>query len=479
MRLLLILLIISAAAFADVEIVPLSSYSDVSFVSWVGWDEYAHLGRYEGDSLVVEITTTGDYDASVGVCEFDPDSHIVLYISSTFGESNDTLRTYSTSTLSQMDFWPMERMHEHYSYSFLKNVDARWGAFLAIYSYTCMSSMTSIDWVSMELSVSASGEVDSLFSLFSSMYKRAGSGADIPQIFTFLGPVLDGDSSWPMFCALVQQPSGPWPAGAGFLSFVHNPPADSVNLLEDIFYWGTNESVPDWPPRLMALGSGHDDAVSLWEDAYGQVFFAGFDCMSPESLYSAPYPWSYPGEENSCAMSANPLDPGILLAWYQDGEIRCRHYQEEWNGFDHIVATGVGAVDEYNIAVSSVYDGYWIAWLESGASEPELVFVDRGTVTGIEEGSPEPQSPALCLFPNPCSRSLSIDIEGLPLSEPYKILIHDCSGRLVSEINLERDEQVATWDCSYKRGDICINGIYFVTLIGSGSSVTEKVLLLE
>ena len=72
MRLLIILLFVAAAAMADVEIVPLSTDSDVSFVSWIGTDGFAHLGRYEGDSLVTEITTVGDYDASVGVCEFQP-----------------------------------------------------------------------------------------------------------------------------------------------------------------------------------------------------------------------------------------------------------------------------------------------------------------------------------------------------------------------------------------------------------------------
>ena len=479
MRFLIILLFVAATAMADVEIVPLSTDSDVSFVSWIGWDEYAHLGRYEGDSLVAEVTTAGDYDASVGVCEFAPDSHIVLYISSTYNEYTDTLWTYTSSSLSQMDYWTIEGYHEHYSYSFLKNPDARWNAFLAIYSYDCFSSMTHCYWKSMELSVSASGEVDSLFSLCYSLYKGTGSNTDLPQVFTFLGPVLDGANSWPMFCADYTQPGGSFPSEAALRSFVHNPPADSVNLLEDCFYWATNWSVPDWPPTLMALGSCSDEAIALWEDVYGQVFFSEFDCMSPESLYSAPYPWDYPGEVNSCAMSANPEDAGMLLAWYRNGQIRCRHYQDGWNGFDHVVETGVGTVPVDNIAVSSVDDGYWIAWLETGSSEPELVFVDRGTVTGIEEGSPEPLSPVINLFPNPCNRFLSIELADLSLSGSARILIHDCSGRLVSEIDLEGEEQVATWNCSNRSGERCDHGIYFVTLIGSGSSVTEKVLLLD
>ncbi|MCK5064284.1 MAG: hypothetical protein KAQ97_03320, partial [Candidatus Fermentibacteraceae bacterium] len=215
---MIILLFVAATAMADVEIVPLSTDSDVSFVSWIGWDEYAHLGRYEGDSLVAEVTTAGDYDASVGVCEFAPDSHIVLYISSTYNEYTDTLRTYTSSSLSQMDYWTIEGYHEHYSYSFLKNPDARWNAFLAIYSYDCFSSMTHCYWKSMELSVSASGEVDSLFSLCYSLYKGTGSNTDLPQVFTFLGPVLDGANSWPMFCADYTQPGGSFPSEAALRS---------------------------------------------------------------------------------------------------------------------------------------------------------------------------------------------------------------------------------------------------------------------
>ncbi|MCD4700355.1 MAG: T9SS type A sorting domain-containing protein [Candidatus Aegiribacteria sp.] len=67
----------------------------------------------------------------------------------------------------------------------------------------------------------------------------------------------------------------------------------------------------------------------------------------------------------------------------------------------------------------------------------------------------------------------------MSLSGSARILIHNCSGRLVSEIDLEGEEQVATWNCSNRSGERCDHGIYFITLIGSGSSVTEKVLLLD
>jgi len=478
MRLLMILLTIATVALADVEIVPLCSDSDVSFVSWIGADEYAHLGRYEGDSLITQITSADKYDASVGVCEFQPDSYIVLYITSTLEAFEyDTLLTLSPSILSTLDYLPLFMEYEHCHYGFLKHPDSKWDAFLASYAYTCYSSLTSCYWKSMELSVSASGEVNCLSSLDYSNYMDAGLNTDLPQVFSFLGPVSDG-SNWPEFCSSVIEPGGSWPSWAGLSSCLHNPLADSTNLLFEGFY-GAFDTLPDYPPCLMALGSCSDKAVLLWEDAYGQVFFSDFDCVSPGIVSTTQYPWAHPNENNSCAMSSNPDDTGMLLAWYQSGLIRCRYYQDGWNDFDHIADTGVSTVDESNIAVSSVDDGYWIAWLDNSSSEPELVFIDRGTVTGIETESTEPLSPEIELYPNPCNRFLSIEYSGLSLSGSARILIHECSGRLVNRIDLESEEQVVIWDCSDRSGNRCEHGIYFVSLVGNGASVTEKVLLLE
>ena len=479
MRLLIILLFVAAAAIADVEIAPVSSNSDLSFVSWIGTDGFAHLGRYEGDSLVTEITTVGDYDASVGVCEFQPDSCIVLFVSSTYLEYCDTLRTLSSSTLSQLDSWPMDRWHDHCRYSFLKNPDTRWDAFLAIYGYSFCSSITTWECISMELSVSASGEVDSLFSLSYSQYMDGGRVSDQYNSLSFFGPASD-ETNWPMFCTSVIQPgNGGWPSATLFSSFVHNPPADSTELLTEYFY-GAYDTLPQYPPTMMALGSCSDKALLLWEDAYGEVFYSDFNCISPEPVTTVTYPWSQPDENNSCAMSSNPDDTGMLLAWYQSGVIRCRHYQDEWNGFEHIAVSGVGVVGEFNIAVSSVDDGYWIAWLENGATEPELIFVDRSTVTGIEEGGSSGSLDAtIDLFPNPCIQDLSISTYGIPHSASVRVLIHDCSGRLVRRINPNNQIQDIYWDCCDQSGERCEQGIYFVTLIGSGCSVTEKALLLD
>jgi hypothetical protein len=480
MKLFLCLLLTTSVILADVEIVPLSTDSDVSFVSWVGEDEMSHLGRYEGDSLALEVTTVGDYDASVGVCEFQPDSHIVLFITSTYNFYCDTLMTFSPADFSRLDSRPLYGDYEHYRYSFLKYPDSRWDAFLAVFAYSFCSSITNLYWRTMELGVSPAGEVDSLFSLSLYQYKDGGpSGNDSFSYLEFFGPVTDA-SNWPMLSTSEIQPGGVWPSWGGLRSVVHNPPADSTELLEACFCSASSEE-PDWPPTLMALGSCSDEAVAVWEDADGVVHYSDFDCDSAEPLSSNVFPGSHPMEENWCAMSSNPGDEGILLVWYKSGSIRCRHYQDGWNDFEHVVESGIGTVNERDIAVSSVDEGYWIAYLSSGANEPELIFVDRSVVTGIENEGSSSVFPAISLdlFPNPCIGNLSIMPCGLSQTGFGRIMIHDCSGRLVREMTVENIETGHSWDCLDQYGEHCEAGVYFVTVESDQAAVTEKVLLLD
>mgnify|MGYP001035203546 CR=1 FL=1 len=478
MRCSICLFLITSLLLADVEIVPLTTDSDVSFVSWIDSNETAHMGRYAGDSLVVEISMVGNYDTGVGVCEFQPDSHIVLFITSTYGTECDTLITFSPTDLSRLDSRPMYGDYEHYRYGFLKNPDPRWDAFLTVFSYNFCSSITNLLWETYELSVSPSGEIEQLFSLYESKYKGIPTGADQYAYLDFCGPVMKG-SGWPLFCAIERQPGGPWPSGAACWSFVHNPPVDSTYLLHDVFYSADSEK-PDWPPTLMAMGSSSDDAIVLWEDADGQVMYSSFDGMSPVPVYTASFPGSNPREENCCAMSSNPEDAGMLLAWYDDGDIICRHYEGVWNDYAHIVASGIDNVGSGNIAVSSVDEGYWVAWMDDSDTYPELVFVDRDMVTSIYGGgSPAVAGAWLLVFPNPCRNILSIVPTGLPETGSCRVLIHDCSGRLVQSIDAMDVENYLTWDCRDRSGEECTPGVYFVTLDVSGSSVTQKVLLID
>jgi hypothetical protein len=391
----------------------------------------------------------------------------------------DSLMTLVPSTLSPMNFYQIEMMHEHCHYSLIKYPDARWDAFLASYAYDCCSSITFCYLKSMELSVTASGEVDCLISLHYSNYMDAGLNTDLPQVFSFLGPISD-ETNWPAFCSSVVQPgAGGWPSATLFSSFVHNPPADSTNLLTDGFY-GAFDTLPQYPPTLMALGSCSDKALLLWEDAYGEVFYSDFNCISPEPVTTVTYPWSQPDENNSCAMSANPDDAGMLLAWYQGGEIRCRHYLGDWNDFDHIVATGISNVGENNIDVCSVDDGYWIAWFANGAPEPELAFVPRDVVTGIEDDTqPGPPVIQIDVSPNPCDGSMTIHLQGVPGAGEVELQIYDGSGRLIRILNADHPISSMEWDCRDSGGNECSQGMYFVRAFAGGSHTSAKVILLR
>ncbi|MCD4700547.1 MAG: hypothetical protein K8S24_01690, partial [Candidatus Aegiribacteria sp.] len=271
--------------------------------------------------------------------------------------------------------------------------------------------------------------------------------------------------------------SGPIPGYVRLTSFTHNPPSDSLSLLSDIFH-SAIDTLPYYP-RTMAFGSCLQNGLLVWADGWGDVQYSGFDCEDPVPLSTQTYPWSEPSRSSPCAMSGNPGDEGLLLAWYHAGEIRCRHFEGDWNGFDHIVQTGVSAVSEGNIDVCSVEDGYWVAWLAGGATEPELTFVSRDVVTGIEsqEGS-FIEDLSIVLSPNPCPGSLSISLVGISEEAVSDILIYSADGRLIRALTLQVCNAPVIWDGCDLSGDEAPSGTYVIRGVVENRSVSARFVKL-
>jgi len=230
--------------------------------------------------------------------------------------------------------------------------------------------------------------------------------------------------------------------------------------------WGYTENIAS-DICITALGSCATEAVGIWMDSSGTQFYSIFtDDLIPEETFE--FPFSQPEPATPSAMSRNTSDDGMLLAWYSSGEIRVRHWLGEWNDFDHIVASGQDFVEDGNIAVCSVEDGYWVAWFSPDVkSEPELVFVDRTTVTGIASGE-ETEQLRLVLSPssNPFYESLRVTVEGSPL--PESLQIFDLTGRLVRELDDGTESGTFDWNGRNSQGEDVPAGTYFLRTHSSG-----------
>jgi hypothetical protein len=166
-------------------------------------------------------------------------------------------------------------------------------------------------------------------------------------------------------------------------------------------------------------------------------------------------------------MSCHPYYNGMLLAWVQGSELRCRHFDGEWNGYDHIVQTGLGSVADQDIAVCSDVDGYWIAWLESGAAEPELVYVPRDSVTGIAGGGISPAQLELDLYPNPFAEVLHVQPSGF--TGACRISVYDTAGRAVESAGIVN----GSWE--WDAGSLPA-GLYSVVAESPEGAVTRRVM---
>ena len=246
------------------------------------------------------------------------------------------------------------------------------------------------------------------------------------------GVIGIGMQSEPLRCTLQDPPTQffaathsitPWlPYTHEFYSYLHEA--------------GSEAGFPDWTmlvscvsplhPVIHAAGSCRDAILLLWSDNYVSEYT---QCMLFDGTSSEPvqlWETDIPVESGSYwEMSGNPDDPGLLLVRPENGALWVRHYQGEWNPFPVRVAEGLGPLGMDDLAVCSDDEGYWIAWLEEGETEPEVLFVPRESVTGIPSADPQGEGPlSVSAASNPLRGIPVLEIGG---SAPADLAVYDLS----------------------------------------------------
>jgi len=269
-------------------------------------------------------------------------------------------------------------------------------------------------------------------------------------------------------------PLAVWAESGGYWEFymnhtacLHSFPSPRGALPNQPFYhYDTSEVFSKG--TILALGSCAEEAVALWTTEWSlETRYSTFDCMSPETTSTAAFPWQWP-DGTQCAMSSSPADSGLLLAWFQGGQIRCRHWNGEWNQYDHVVRDGTTISWGQNIAVCSSDDGYWVVWLPSGADYPEVEFVQRGDVTGIEGFEDHGFQSGLRVWPNPASSAITV-------AAPCgcgTVSLYDLSGRLVRTAGVG-EAGIA----SMETGGLA-SGVYVVRSTGSGPQALKITIVI-
>ncbi|MCK4506076.1 MAG: T9SS type A sorting domain-containing protein [Candidatus Aegiribacteria sp.] len=457
---------------ANVDMAPLHFMgNDYLYVSWIDDSGDARVARYEETTPVAEATFHDRTMASVAICLDDTDTPNVMLITSmddTF--CTDTLYSLWFVLLDVQDQVFFEGMYtEHAQYGLIRHHHPLYDGLIAGYYYTCLSSGTDFYWFMQNYSIN-SGQIDPGTLLYEETpYPLEDASEYFP--FRMVGPVACQDSR--AIFATDKFNGGGWgyPGYTLLMTLSHNPPIDPVYLLCD-----TLTSAPDTlpcDPCIMAMGSCSDRGLLLWVDEWGANHFSSYNCSEPAPVSTEAYSWAYPDNSNPCAMSCNPDDEGLLLAWYRNDEIRCRHFLNVWNDFDHIIRTSTGLVLEGDIAVCSVKDGYWIAWLENGsdAEYPELEFVLRDSITSIDPSVSSPLEYNLRVFPNPFSETLSILVEGLEGSASLRI--YDLAGHLVHR-SFSFESSTFSWNFADRP-----SGTYIVTVSSDDFTSSRRVVLIN
>ncbi len=456
---------------ANVDMVPLHFMgNDYLYVSWIDGSGDARVARYEGITPVAEATFYDRTMASVAICLDDTDTPNLMLITSMDTFCTDTLYSLWFIFLDVQDQVPFERISiEHGQYGLIRHHHPLYDGLIAGFQYSYVSSGSDFYWFMQDYSINSS-QIDLGTLLYEVSPYPLGDAVE-PFLNRMVGPVTCQDSRAIFATDRFKAGYWGWPGNTMLMTLSHNPPIDPVYLLCD-----TLTSTPDTlpcDPCVMTMGSCTDRGLLLWADEWGAVHFSSYNCSEPAPVSTEPYSWAYPGNSNPCAMSCNPDDEGLLLAWYRNGEIRCRHFQADWNGFDHIVRNVTGAVYEGDIAVCSVEDGYWIAWLEEGtdAEYPELEFVPRDSVTSIGDSTTPPLECYLRICPNPFSERLGISVEGLAGSATLRIF--DLAGRLVYRSS-SADSGIFNWNSSDMPP-----GTYIVTVGSDDFSASRRVILVD
>ena len=449
---------------SNLNIAPADDGTDLMWVSWTDAGDTGAVARYNGATPEDARFFFNCPDGVSSALTFDAIGGMHLI----FSNRDSLLSLDPLGTMSTVDVIAFYEMSEWCRTGLLRrSADPEYGL-LGRYMASFMSSGADFYWHTREYTVSATGEIimgDSL--ILEDPYPLQGS--DYPEeLVPMTFPVMNQTGN-PVMSTRQLLPGGPMPPTPSSLRIAtqcHNTTAPSVYLTADTLTCSTSNSPG---PVLMASGSNSTEALFLWSDSTQTVYFSLHDCNTGISATSQ-YTGEGPLFSKATAISANPADPGLLLVWYDNGDILCRHYEDGWNDYAYVIAEGIANIQPDNIAVCSVENGYWVGYLLSSNPYPFLFFVSRDDVTEIEEHSGAvPQLEVNC-FPNPFSETLSVIVSGD--HEQIGAELFDHCGRVVRR--------------SFFSGNILLwntfdlpTGCYFIRITADDEVFSEKAVLVR
>ena len=458
----LLFLIPPLVSLANVDMVMGDSAQDELIISW-SLEDTVFAGKYAGGEFTQVVTEPGLNAGAVTIAIDDSqEKHILLAIYEEYdlGPENNRVLSYSCSDFAYESTHYLDNM-EHEKIGFLKTADDRWDALLAHSSITFCSSVTQYVVLQYSYSISTSGILTTLAegAWYESYYFN---DYDYSSLYParMAGPVASPGGNSLIGTSYGYNSSSQWLVSH---TLMFDP--DSTDLL--CYTLGEG-----WDPNIsgvMGLGSSSDsDMILLFADDSGEVNWSDFTAFSPIPETTNLLSWDFPGLNDPVAFTSTYELPGMLMVWYRDGQIRCRHWDGEWNNFDYFVANSVQPPDLEEIAVCADTDGYWIAWLPGEASEPEVVFVNFGDVTGVNEDECLQIEPAFLINPvtNPVTGSLSVEISGVSSGV---VTVRDLSGRTVIESEVQAEG-------IHSLGELRAPGVYFVRLHHSAGEVSCRVV---
>ncbi|MCD4707830.1 MAG: T9SS type A sorting domain-containing protein [Candidatus Sabulitectum sp.] len=445
-------------AQANVDMVMGDATQDELIISW-SYNNSSFAGKYTGTEFTQVVAETGMDAVAVTIATDNSDEKHILFVPYTeYGWESNKILSYSYNDFAYESTYYLQEQ-EHERIGFVKAQDERWDAFLAHSGITLCSSATILNMFQYSYSISTDGTLTETAAGFWDKYYYFMSEYDLSSEYIMMvGPVACAGSNVLTGTSCVYMTSS---------SVNHTLVFDPAST--DMLCHTLGEG---WNPELsgvMGLGSSSDtDMILLYSDNAGDVNWSTFGVFSPVPESTDILPWDFPALDDPMAFTSTFELPGMLMVWYRDGEIRCRHWNGAWNNYDYFVANSPYAPDLEEIAVCADTDGYWIAWLPMTASEPEVVFVSFSDVTGVEESEYQPVEPVPRINPvtNPTCGNLSVEISGVSSG---RATVTDLCGRTV----LERD---IVGEGIHSLGELPVSGIYFVRLQHSSGDVSCRVV---
>jgi hypothetical protein len=460
---MIIVALCSSIAYSNVDLVGCASGN---FVVWDDGSGIVRLAEIEGSQDTLEF---GLNFPTLGYAVLDGEPRLVLATCSYEQQVADSLFLINPSPLSVVSSravasadlcWLSEPGIVEGSINVARHQNETDAFYISADAYIPCSGDMECNVMSLRFQCDTSGEMYMTDTLGVSIDSYAGS------INAYSRPVCCATSTPAMFWS--------WHNGymtplldvyAGIHQMDGTPvPGDFEPMMYDCFYSDYCDG------EVRAAGSCATEAVGFWTQSddtelYYSVLRPGLAC--PDSLTPAPYGIPVMA---AIALSSSPDDYGLLLVWQDGDEILCGHWDGEWNGYCHVVETGVPDLYNGNLAVCSVDSGYFVAW--SAPEVPEIRFVPRDVVTYIEgEAQGSQVHGGILISPNPVASGMSINIriDG-PCTSPLGL--YDLNGRLVSRT--EPDEMGnASLDTSGMPP-----GTYILRCPSEGGTVTCKMILL-